>query len=393
MRVAANGRLDSAPAEQYLCRVMRARLVGWTGVAGLMMLLTGAVAHGAETDAGALAPDHAGPAAVPPAAGPAERPSTSAATPRQRFFLHGDGVLHIENAHTHEKVVVRFRNPDGTYSDAALAKIDALFRSRGDDAQTRVSLRLLETIDYLEDSEKPQPLLLVSGYRSEGYNDALIAKGGQAARTSMHSEGLAADLHFGGVDQRALWDRLRALECCGAGYYKTNGFVHVDTGKPRFWEESTSKVKENLSKGNARVIARTDYDRYGDLVGAEATLHAITVHPLKVSRRAKLVAGDDGRELAALDLAATRGGASDGDCIVVDGNSAGAREHLRVVSVEPLGAGTADAAPRPGEDVAIRARIALTTCEPRLEATPERIETNPVETSAAALAARRGIGG
>lgn len=372
---------------------MRRRLVGWTGVAGLVALLGCTAAHGAEPDAEALAPDRSGPAAVPPEAGPDERPSAAAASPRQRYFLHGDGVLHLENAHTHEKVVVRFRNPDGTYSDAALAKIDALFRSRGDDAQTRVSVRLVEMIDYLEDTENPRPLLLVSGYRSEGYNDALIAKGGQAARASMHSEGLAADLHFGGVDQRALWDRLRALECCGAGYYKKNGFVHVDTGKPRFWEESTSKVKENLSKGNARVIARTDYDRYGDLVGAETTLHAITVHPLKISRRAKLVAGDDGRELATLILAAKRAAADDGDCIVVDGRSAGAREHLRVVSVEPLGPGTADAAPRPGEDVAIRGRIALTTCEPRLEATPERIETNPIETSAAALDARRGTGG
>lgn len=372
---------------------MRRRLVGWTGGAGLVALLACTAAHGAEPDAGPLAPDRAGPAAVPPGAGEDERPSPDAASPRQRFFLHGDGVLHLENAHTHEKVVVRFRNPDGTYSDAALAKIDALFRSRGDDAQTRVSLRLLETIDYLEDTENPQPLLLVSGYRSEGYNAALIARGGQAARTSMHSEGLAADLRFGGVDHRALWERVRALECCGAGYYAKSGFVHVDTGKPRFWEESTSKVKENLSKGNARVIARTDFDRYGDLVGAEATLHAITVHPLKVSRRARLVAGDDGRELATLDLAPSVAAAADGDCIVVDGRSGGAREHLRVVSVEPLGPGTPDAAPRPGADVAIRSRIALATCEPRLEATPERIETNPIETSAAALDARRGTGG
>lgn len=370
---------------------MRARRVGWTGVVVLVALLASRSAHAAKAD-GVSAGDAASHEVKPVAGKVAERPTSGATAPRQRFFLHGDGTLRLENAHTHEKVVVRFRNPDGTYSEPALEKIDKLFRSRGDDAQTRVSLRLLEMIDYLEDEERPDELLLVSGYRSEGYNDALIAKGGQAARTSMHSEGLAADLHFDGVDQRALWDRLRALECCGAGYYKKSGFVHVDTGKPRFWEESTSKVKENLSKGNARVIARTDYDRYGDLVGLEATLHAITVHPLKISRRAKLVTAD-GREIATLDLAATDAAAGDGDCIAVDGRSAGAREHLRVTSVEPLGPGTPDAAPRSDEDVAVKARIALTTCEPRLEATPERIETNPIETSAAALDARRGTGG
>lgn len=359
---------------------MRGRAVG-SGLVGLVVvLLAGAVRSGAADDA------------PPPGATERSHPSTSAAAPAQRFFLHGDGVLQIENAHTHDKVVVRFRDADGSYSVKALEQIDGLFRSRGDDAQTRVSLRLLEVIDYLEDHEHPKPLLLISGYRSEGYNEALIAKGGQAARTSMHSEGLAADLRFGGVDHRQLWERLRALECCGAGYYKKSGFVHVDTGKPRFWEESTSKVKENLSKGNARVIARTDYDRYGDLVGLEATLHAITVHPLKVSRRATLMSSD-GRELATLELASSHADAAAGDCLVVDGGGAGAREPLRVAAVEPRGPGTPDAPPRSDQDVALRAKVAFTTCEPRLEATPERIESNPIELSAAALDARRRTGG
>jgi uncharacterized protein YcbK (DUF882 family) len=298
-------------------------------------------------------------------------------------------MVEIENAHTREKVIVRYRDESGRYSADALAKIDALFRSRGDDARTRLALRLVELIDYLEDTEKPEPLLLISGYRSEGYNFAVIARGGQAARSSMHSEGLAADLRFEGVDHRALWLRVRALECCGAGYYAKSGFLHVDTGRPRFWEEHTSKVKENLAKGNARVIARTDYDRYGDLVGLEATLHSITLPPLRVSRRAKLVSAEGGAELADLRLA-TRGetDAAD-DCIVVDGPHAGAREVLRVAAVEPRGPGTPDAPLERGEDVVLATRVALTTCEPRLEATPERIETNPIEVSAAALQARR----
>lgn len=336
-------------------------------------------------------------AEAPPEAAPApkepEVASTAPAAGQPRFFLHGDGVLQIENAHTREKIIVRFRNPDGTYSSKALDDVDRLFRSRGDDERTRVSLRLLEVIDYLEDTVQPKSLLLISGYRSEGYNDSLIAKGGQAARSSMHSEGLAADLRFVGVDHRKLWLDIRALECCGAGFYEKSGFLHVDTGKPRFWEQHTSKVKENLSKGNARVIARTDYDRYPDLVGLETTLHAITVHPLRVSRRAKLVAIDDGRELATLELEPTHAGAADDDCIAVDGRGAGAREALRVVAVEPSGPGTPEAAPRPDQDVTLRGKVALTTCTPRLEATPERIDSNPIETSSAALQARRRAGG
>ena len=39
------------------------------------------------------------------------------------------------------------------------------------------------------------------------------------------------------------------------GYYAKQGFMHVDVGKPRFWEATTSRTDEDLSGGNARVFA------------------------------------------------------------------------------------------------------------------------------------------
>ncbi len=384
MRTAAARHLDSGLFAEYESNVAggRGACGAWTGLK--VLALAAACATAARAD-------------DPP---PVQKQEPVAiATPvlpdvahdKGRFFLSGDGVIALENAHTREKVVVRYRDPSGAYAQDALDKLDGIFRSRGDDERTRVSLRLVELIDFLEDQEKPDALLLISGYRSEGYNAALIARGGQAARSSMHSEGLAADLKFQGVDHRALWDRLRARECCGAGYYEKSGFVHVDTGKPRFWEETTSKVKENLSKGNARVIARTDYDRYGDLVGLQTTLHSITLHPLRVSPRAQLVAVEGGAVLADLQLVAP-GQPVGEDCIAVEGDHAGARQVLRVDAVEPHGPGTPDAPVERKEDVALAARVVLTTCEPRLEATPERIESNRIEASSAALQARRRAG-
>jgi len=376
--------LDSGDFAEYESYVAGGRVAcgAWTGIK--VLVLAAACATGARADDPAPVQE-VEPVAVATPAVP------DVAQGKGRFFLAGDGVIAIENAHTREKVIVRYRDASGAYAQDALDKLDGIFRSRGDDERTRVSLRLVELIDFLEDHEKPDALLLISGYRSEGYNAALIARGGQAARSSMHSEGLAADLKFQGVDHRALWDRLRARECCGAGYYKKSGFVHVDTGRPRFWEESTSKVKENLSKGNARVIARTDYDRYGDLVGLQTTLHSITLHPLRVSRRAQLVAVDGGAVLADLQLVAP-GQPVGEDCIVVDGDHAGARQVLRVDAVEPHGPGTPDAPVERKEDVTLAARVVLTTCEPRLEATPERIESNKIEASSAALQARRRAG-
>ncbi len=311
-------------------------------------------------------------------------PRSAAAT---RFFLSGDGFLEIENAHTHEKVSVRYRDASGAYSNDALEKIEALFRSRGDGERTRVSLRLLELIDYLEDRERPRRLLLISGYRSEGYNAAVIARGGQASRASLHTEGLAADLRFEGVDHRELWLRVRELDCCGAGYYRKSGFLHLDTGRPRFWEETTSRVGENLSKGNARIIARTDFDRYDELRGLEATLHTITLRPLRISSGARLVRDGGAGELARLALERPGGAAPDPDgCFTLTGDEADGADLVRVAAVEPV----AGAAPRGGR---VRARVVLETCEPRLEATPREIASNAIEASAEALAARTSAGG
>jgi len=319
---------------------------------------------------------------------------TAAQPPPSRFFLSGDGLLEIENAHTREKVVVRYRDAGGAYDPAALAKLDGIFRSRGDDESTRLALRLVELIDYLEDRERPERLLLISGYRSEGYNSAVIARGGQAARASLHTQGLAADLRFDGVDHRGLWNRLRKLECCGAGFYEKSGFVHVDTGRPRFWEQTTSRVGENLSKGNARIIARTDFDRYEDVAGLELTLHAITLRPLRVSSRARLVRDAGGTDLARLGLEWPGAAAPDPDgCFTLTGNPGAGADLLRVASVEPTAAAAGPGATPGARDERVRARVVLETCAPRLEATPASVETNLVEASAAALRARHRPGG
>jgi uncharacterized protein YcbK (DUF882 family) len=347
--------------------------VGATAGAGEMDDRGGAA--GSRSTALAAAPGSE-PTPEAAAASPAPSAARPAGNPKSRFFLSGDGTIALQNEHTGERLRVQFRDARGAYSQAAMTRIDRLFRSRGDDEETRVSLRLIELIDFIEDRWHPQSIQLLSGYRSGEYNAALIARGGKQARTSMHTEGLAADLHFAGLDQRELWLALRELECCGAGYYKTNGFLHLDVGKPRFWEETTSRVGENLSRGNARVIARTDFDRYDALDGAEIRLHAVTLWPLRVARGADLAReGDAGAAsdvVRPVRLAAMGHGAlASDDCIEFPPSETPPPIALRVED-----RGVSAAAPGAARG---RARIVLHTCEPRLEATPERIETNPIE--------------
>src|SRR5215470_17854534 len=218
-----------------------------------------------------------------------------------RFFIMGDGHLAIVNAHTHEHLTVRYRRDDGTYDPDALTRLRRLFRSSGDAREQNVSLRLIEVLSHLQKMAGGHPLVLLSGYRSPTYNQSLKDKGKQVAGGSMHTEGLAADLAFPRPQLPKLWHQIRDLDCCGAGYYAKEGFLHVDVGRPRFWEPQTSRVDENLSAGNARIFARTEFDRYATGEPIVLTLYAITEPPVRIARAARLVGATGGAVPATIE--------------------------------------------------------------------------------------------
>src|SRR5437867_9141428 len=227
----------------------------------------------------------------------------------------GDGTLAVVNAHTGERAEVRYRKADGTYDQAAIARIRRAFRSSGDDGEGKASLRLIEVLSWVQKTSHERPLTLMSGYRSPEYNTDLRAKGARAAGGSLHTEGLAADVAFPRAMLRPLWMKVRALDCCGAGYYAKEGFLHVDVGQPRFWEPSTSRVEENLSAGNARLFGRTEFDRYATGEKIVVNLHSITIAPVLVAAEGRFLR-DNGRSLA---LAIQRHPASGDGCESVPG--------------------------------------------------------------------------
>jgi uncharacterized protein YcbK (DUF882 family) len=274
-----------------------------------------------------------------------------------RFFITGDGTLALVSAHTGAKANVTYRRPDGTYDPAALAQIRRVMRSR-DGGEGEISLRLVELLGHVYAERGRQPLRIQSGYRSPDYNEAIRSRGAKAAGGSLHTEGLAADVAFPAKELKPLWLQIRKLECCGAGYYQKNGFLHLDVGRPRFWEPATSKVEENLSAGNARLFARTEYDRYANGETIVVALHALTLPPVLVAKDAVLSA--DGREQPVHvegSLPEEHG------CFAVDERGV----HLRVTGVP----------------VTTRGMLVLKTCDPRVERTPATIETNPIDVRAA----------
>src|SRR5262249_28351902 len=216
-----------------------------------------------------------------------------AAAAEPRFFVAGDGTLDIASKHLGERVTVRYRRDDGTYDYDALGRIRHLLRCRGDGYEAELTPRFVELLGYLN-LRSGRPLVLLSGFRSPSYNDGVRRRGLPASRDSLHTEGIAADLAFPRDLLEPLWLGVRDLGCCGAGYYAREGFLHVDVGLPRYWEPSTSRVDEDLSGGNARIFARTDFDRYVPGEMMLVRFHAVTLPPVRIERTARLVAHGDG---------------------------------------------------------------------------------------------------
>jgi uncharacterized protein YcbK (DUF882 family) len=197
--------------------------------------------------------------------------------PTDRYFFSGDGAIALINAHTKQSVRIRYRLPDGTYPAEARQQIDRLF-SVPVSSSDHISLRLVSVLDYIEDHYR-QPIEIISGYRSPEYNEGLRAQGRLAAKTSMHIEGMAADIRMRKVLSAEWFQTLKAMSCCGVGYYHDNS-LHVDTGPVRYWDETTSKVYTNISEHNKQIMVRTDQDIYLPGETVELRLARITDYPI-----------------------------------------------------------------------------------------------------------------
>ena len=284
-----------------------------------------------------------------------------------RFFFSGNGHLKLGHAHFNTTLDVQYRRSDGSYDPAALQQIRHFFRSRGDDREHAMSLRLIELLSYVQQHYRPKKMVLLSGYRSPEFNAELGAAGQAVAMASLHTQGLASDIAFSGVDLRRLWLSLRELKTGGAGYYRKQNFLHIDTGPPRFWEETTSRVGENLSAGNARMFVRTDFDRYEDLQGAVLSLQSVTTLPLRLASRAHVI---DRRGGQMLELAPHGNIASDGQCLTITTPAEAYELDVRSVASDKN---------LPGDPEAERPYIIVDTCEPRLERTPPQVRSNEIE--------------
>ena len=179
-----------------------------------------------------------------------------------RYFYSGDGKINIKGAKSGASFKGQYRNPDATYDETAIRKIQQTFSARYGDPLSEISPRFIEFLDYLEDRFKPgTKITIISGYRSPTYNTNLRNKGRLAAKASMHQYGMAADIQMQGVNPKDIWNYVKDLGFGGAGYYQGTN-VHLDVGPARFWDQTSSKVGTGIADDNKLIEIVTDRDIY-----------------------------------------------------------------------------------------------------------------------------------
>jgi uncharacterized protein YcbK (DUF882 family) len=195
------------------------------------------------------------PASASPGAGPADTPAattvttpTAAETPDKedrplspaelaRWHARLDArvgkpappVVTIFNTWTHEYLAVD--NP----SEISQERIDRFFRCHFTGQPTRMDPRLFAALVAAARHFRVHTVHIVSGFRAPKYNLMLRKKGREVARDSQHTQGSAIDFRLPGVDVETLHAWVRQQRLGGVGLYTGSKFVHMDTGRIRYW--------------------------------------------------------------------------------------------------------------------------------------------------------------
>ena len=147
-------------------------------------------------------------------------------------------VLSFFNTHTGERLRAAYCC-GGVYQPDALRDINHILRDFRANAVKPIDPKLLDFLHELGGTlETDAPFHIISGYRSPHTNGLLRERGGPAtgvASRSLHMEGKAIDIRVPGVKLDHLRGAARSLKLGGVGFYPSSNFVHVDTGRVRYW--------------------------------------------------------------------------------------------------------------------------------------------------------------
>ena len=147
----------------------------------------------------------------------------------------GERVLRLYNTHTGEKVNTPFW-AEGEFIPDGLKDINKVLRDHRNNKVAQMDPELLLLLSQLNDKlDNNRELHIISGYRSPESNAKLHAASNGVAKRSLHMEAKAIDIRLPGKDLKMLHKAAMSLKGGGVGYYADSQFVHMDTGRVRYW--------------------------------------------------------------------------------------------------------------------------------------------------------------
>lgn len=152
----------------------------------------------------------------------------------KNFFFQKKSIS-FYNTHTEESLETVYWSR-GEYIPDAMDRINYILRDHYSGEISPIDPDLLDLLFALRTKVKTrEPFHIISGYRSPQTNQQLWSRGHGVATNSMHLYGKAADIRLPGYELSDLRRVAVSLRSGGVGYYPGSDFVHVDTGRIRYW--------------------------------------------------------------------------------------------------------------------------------------------------------------
>jgi uncharacterized protein YcbK (DUF882 family) len=144
-------------------------------------------------------------------------------------------LLRFVHTHTGETLTARYF-AGGAYDEDCLREVNHLLRDFRTNETHVIDPPLLDVLYQLQmRANHDGAFEIISGYRSPATNAMLRRQSHGVAEHSQHLLGKAIDIRLAGYPTRNLAEHARSLALGGVGFYPNLDFVHVDTGRVRFW--------------------------------------------------------------------------------------------------------------------------------------------------------------
>lgn len=143
--------------------------------------------------------------------------------------------LRFYHTHTGKSLQITYYT-GGQYLPEAMTELSVFLADWRDGKQRDMDPELMNILWRIQQiSASKEVYEVISAYRSEETNALLHSKSKGVAKNSQHVLGKAIDVRLRGLDLERLRETARDLRLGGVGYYPGSDFVHVDTGRVRYW--------------------------------------------------------------------------------------------------------------------------------------------------------------